>query len=104
MRPGRWTLPIAAAAALYLALLRRRILTWGATEVEAAERLPGDEPLEDADGVATRSDRHPCAGGANRMDRIGMVPMEAASVMMERKILRGIKRRAERFAQAGPGA
>ncbi len=45
MRPGRWTLPIAAAAALYLALLRRRILTWGATEAEAAERLPGDELL-----------------------------------------------------------
>ena len=35
--------------------LRRRILTWGATAEEAAARLPGDELLEDADGVATRA-------------------------------------------------
>lgn len=44
-----------AAGAVYRALLRRRILNWGATEREAAERLPGDELLEDADGVATRA-------------------------------------------------
>lgn len=31
-------------------------------------------------------------------DRIGMIPMEAASLIMERKMLRGIKRRAERLA------
>ena len=36
-------------------LLRRPILTWGATEVEAASRLPGDELLEGADGVCTRA-------------------------------------------------
>jgi hypothetical protein len=30
-------------------------LTWGATEVEAAARLPGDELLERADGVSTRA-------------------------------------------------
>ena len=35
--------------------MRRQILTWGATEAEAASRLPGDELLEDADGVATRA-------------------------------------------------
>ena len=40
--------------ALYQALLRRPILTWGATEAEAAARLPGDELLEAADGVSTR--------------------------------------------------
>ena len=42
-------------AALYRALLRRPILTWGATRAEAGARLPGDELLEHADGVATRA-------------------------------------------------
>jgi hypothetical protein len=41
--------------ALYLAVLRRPVLTWGATDEEAASRLPGDELLEDADGVSTRA-------------------------------------------------
>ncbi|HEY5059817.1 MAG TPA: SRPBCC family protein [Gaiellaceae bacterium] len=182
------------------ALLRRPILTWGATAEEAASRLPGDELLEDADGVSTRAttvdapaaavwprlaqmgpsprggaytydwienllglDMHsadavlpqfqnPQVGdtigfGANRMRlervepervlawrsedgnwvwtfvlrehagvtrlisrnrfrlpklvaRIGMLPMEPASLVMERKMLRGIKRRAERLASA----
>jgi hypothetical protein len=36
-------------------LLRRPILTWGATGEEAASRLPGDELLEDADEVSTRA-------------------------------------------------
>jgi hypothetical protein len=40
---------------LYGRLLRRRILTWGATNAEAGTRLPGDELLEDADAVATRA-------------------------------------------------
>jgi len=31
-------------------------------------------------------------------DKIGMVPMEPGSLVMERKMLRGIKRRAERLA------
>ena len=35
--------------------LRRRILTWGATDAEARTRLPGDELLENADGVSTRA-------------------------------------------------
>jgi hypothetical protein len=34
---------------------RQQILTWGATAEEAAARLPGDELLEDADGVSTRA-------------------------------------------------
>jgi hypothetical protein len=186
------------AASLYQRLLRERILTWGATAEEASARLPGDELLEDADGIATRAitidaprsavwpwiaqmgpfprggaytydwienllglnmhsaDRilpdyqHPQVGdgfgyGTNKMsfslvepehalatqsadgnwvwtfvldeqdtstrlisrnrfrlptlkDKIGMIPMEPASLLMERKMLRGIKRRAERLA------
>jgi hypothetical protein len=186
----------AALGALYGRFLRRPVLTWGATESEAAARLPGDELLEAADGVATRAigieappdavwpwiaqmgpaprggaytydwienlfglnmhsaDRvlpefqHPEVGdaigyGSNRMKvervepervlswrsedgnwvwtfvlepvngstrlisrnrfrlptlgaRLGMVPMEPASLLMERKMLRGIKERAER--------
>ena len=189
---------IAVAAMLYRLLLRRPILNWGATDAEANARLPGDELLEEADGVATRAitidapasavwpwiaqmgpsprggaytydwienllgldmhsaDRvlpeyqHPQVGdtlgyGKNRMRfervepqrvlatrsedgnwvwtfvldeqdgrtrlisrnrfrlptltaKIGMVPMEPASLVMERKMLRGIKRRAERLA------
>jgi hypothetical protein len=190
------------AAVLYAQVVRPRILGWGATSQEAAGRLPGDELLADADGVATRAitieapasavwpwlaqmgpaprggaytydwienllglgfhsvDRvlpeyqHPQVGegfelGANEMrfaivepervlatrsadgnwvwafvlderdgktrlisrnrfrlprlrDRIGMIPMEPASVVMERKMLHGIRERAERLA-AGEG-
>jgi hypothetical protein len=193
---------IAFAAILYRLLLRRPILNWGATDAEANARLPGDELLEEADGVATRAitidapasavwpwiaqmgpsprggaytydwienllgldmhsaDRvlpeyqHPQVGdtlayGKNRMRfervepqhvlatrsedghwvwifvldeqdgrtrlisrnrfrlptltaKIGMVPMEPASLVMEQKMLRGIKRRAERLAAEGP--
>jgi hypothetical protein len=198
-------LAIAAVAlgALYFRFVRGPILTWGATEDEAAARLPGDELLEDADGVATRAiaidappaaiwpwiaqmgpsprggaytydwienllgldmhsvDRvlpefqHPEAGdtigyGSNRMRverveservlawrsedgnwvwtfvlepghgstrlisrnrfrlptlvaRLGMLTLEPASLVMERKMLRGIKARAERLASAPPG-
>jgi len=53
------TLALAAGATgvaiVYRRLLRGPILTWGATAEEAAARLPGDELLEDADGVATRA-------------------------------------------------
>src|SRR6266508_5909297 len=45
---------LAFLAALY-PLMRRPILTWGATSEEAASRLPGDELLEGADGVSTRA-------------------------------------------------
>jgi hypothetical protein len=197
------TLAAAAAAAaggafLYRKFLRQPILTWGATAEETAARLPGDELLEHADGVATRAitiraprsavwpwiaqmgpsprggaytydwienllglnmhsaDRvlpeyqHPQVGdgfgyGANRMsfkivepehvlasqstdgnwvwtfvleeqegstrlisrnrfrlpalkDKLGMIPMEPGSLVMERKMLLGIKQRAERLA------
>src|SRR5436190_2428407 len=46
---------VAAASITYELRLRRPILTWGATDAEATARLPGDELLEDADGVATRA-------------------------------------------------
>lgn len=204
MTPRRVALALTAAlGALSYTLLRRRILTWGATETEAASRLPGDELLEAADGVATRAisidapaaavwpwlsqmgpsprggaytydwienllglnmhsvDRilpefqHPQMGdafgfGSNRMRvervepervltwrsedgtwvwtflleeqdgttrlisrnrfrlptraaRLGMLPMEPGSLIMERKMLHGIKQRAERLASAEHG-
>ena len=186
-----------APFALY-PLLRRPILTWGATANEVASHLPGDELLADADGISTRAvsiaaprsdvwpwlaqmgpsprggaytydwienllglDMHsvdyvlpeyqrPEVGdtigfGANRMQlervepehvlawrsadgnwvwsfvledegsgtrlisrnrfrlptlvaRLGMLPMEPASLVMERRMLLGIKQRAERLA------
>jgi hypothetical protein len=193
------TAAAAGSAFLYRKFLRQPILTWGATAEEAAARLPGDELLADADGVATRAitidappsavwpwiaqmgpsprggaytydwvenllglnmhsaDRvlpeyqHPQVGdgfgyGANRMsfklvepehvlatqsadgnwvwtfvleaqsdgttrlisrnrfrlpklkDKLGMIPMEPGSLVMERKMLYGIKQRAERLA------
>jgi hypothetical protein len=46
---------VSAFGALYVSVLRRRILNWGATGEEATSPLPGDELLEDADGVATRA-------------------------------------------------
>ena len=192
------TAATAGSAFLYRKFLRQPILTWGATAEEAAARLPGDELLEDAEGVATRAitidaprsavwpwiaqmgpsprggaytydwienllglnmhsaDRilpdyqHPEVGdgfgyGANKMsfkivepervlatqsadgnwvwtfvlaehggktrlisrnrfrlpklkDKIGMIPMEPGSLMMERRMLYGIKQRAERLA------
>jgi hypothetical protein len=198
MRYRRFALLASAASALYGVLLRQPILTWGASAAEAAERLPGDELLENADGVSTRAidieappravwpwlaqmgpsprggaytydwienllglnmhstDRvlpeyqHPEVGetigfGANRMQlervdservlawrsedgnwvwtfvlredagttrlisrnrfrlptlvaRIGMLPMEPGSLVMERKMLWGIKQRAEHLA------
>jgi len=198
--PLRALVGTAALALLYAGVLRRPILTHGATHEEADARLPGDELLEDADGVSTRAieidapasavwpwlvqmgpaprggaytydwienllaldmhsvDRvlpefqHPALGdeiafGPNRMrlelvepphvlawrsadgnwvwtfvleergghtrllsrnrfrlptlaTRIAMAPMEAGSLVMEHRMLRGIRRRAERLAGA----
>jgi hypothetical protein len=197
----RATVAVAIAAALSglcVRVLRKSILNWGASAKEASARLPGDELLEDADGVSTRAididappaavwpwlaqmgpaprggaytydwienllglnmhsaDRvlaefqHPEVGetfrlGSNTMSmdrveservlawrsqdgnwvwtfvleprdggtrlisrnrfrlptlvaRIGMLPMEPGSLVMERKMLRGIKQRAERLS------
>jgi hypothetical protein len=197
---------VTGAAVLYHRFLRGPILNWGATPAEAASWLPGDDLLDDADGVATRAitidappeavwpwlaqmgpsprggaytydwienlfrlnmhsaDRilpefqHPQVGegfgyGPNKMsfrrvepghvlalqsadrnwvwtfvverkgrgksrlisrnrfrlprlrDKIGMIPMEPASLVMERKMLYGIKRRAEQLAlESGRGS
>jgi hypothetical protein len=46
---------IGVAALLYRVRFRARILNWGATTAEREARLPGDELLERADGVATRA-------------------------------------------------
>jgi hypothetical protein len=51
----RTVLLAAALGALYARFVRPPVLTWGATESEAAARLPGDELLEEADGLATRA-------------------------------------------------
>jgi hypothetical protein len=51
----RAAVALAGLAFFYRTLLRGPILTWGATAEEAETRLPGDELLEDADGVATRA-------------------------------------------------
>jgi hypothetical protein len=204
MRTGTTLAALALGGLLYRGLLRERLLNWGATEAEASARLPGDELLEDADGVATRTitidappsavwpwiaqmgpaprggaytydwienlfgldmhsvDRvlpefqHPKVGdtiglGTNPMriervepehvlavrsangnwvwtfvldeqkgrtrlisrnrfrlpslaSRIGMAPMIPGSLVMERKMLRGIKARAERLAAERPAA
>ena len=201
MRLRNAVLAVAGLGALYYRGLRTPILTWGATGAEAAALLPGDELLEEADGIATRAitidappdavwpwvaqmgpsprggaytydwienllglDMHsvdrvlpefqkPEVGdtigfGSNRMRfervepehvlvlrsedgnwvwtfvlearngstrlisrnrfrlstliaRLGMIPMEPASLVMERKMLRGIKERAERLARRG---
>jgi hypothetical protein len=201
-RSGLTLSAIGVAAALYRWMLRGSVLNWGATDAEAGARLPGDELLEHADGVATRAItidapasavwpwiaqigpsprggaytydwienllglnmhsadhvlpeyQHPQVGetlgyGANRMHferieprrvlasrsedgnwvwsfvldehdgqtrlisrnrfrlpsltaKVGMLPMEPASLVMERKMLRGIKERAERLAAEGP--
>jgi hypothetical protein len=201
-RPRTPVFALLAGFGLLYPLLRQPILTWGATNEEAASRLSGDELLEDADGVSTRAitieapaasvwpwlaqmgpsprggaytydwienllglDMHsvesvlpefqdPQVGdtinlGANEMRlarvepehmlawrsndggwvwafvledangatrlisrnrfrlptlaaRIGMLPMEPASLLMERRMLRGIKDRAERLSIAAP--
>jgi hypothetical protein len=200
---GRTTAAILAALTALYPLMRRPILTWGATTEEAGSGLPGDELLEDADGVSTRAitigapatavwpwlaqmgpsprggaytydwienllgldmhsvDRvllkfqHPEVGdtialGPNRMRiervepgrvlawrsedgnwvwtfvlaesdgttrlisrnryrlptlaaRVSMLPMEPGSLLMERRMLRGIKERAERLSRGAAG-
>ena len=46
---------LAGLGAVYRLVVRGRILIWGTTRDEATARLPGDELLEAADGVATRA-------------------------------------------------
>jgi hypothetical protein len=44
-----------AGGLVYLRLFRDPVLTWGAAPPEATGRLPGDELLEQPDGVSTRA-------------------------------------------------
>jgi hypothetical protein len=205
VRSGIGAVAIAALAALYTHVVRKSVLTWGATDEEASARMPADELLERADGVSTRAIdidappaavwpwpaqmgpfprggaytydwienllglnmrstarvlpefQHPQVGdtfnlGSNRMTmdrveperllawrsqdgnwvwtfvlepraggtrlisrnrfrlpavgaRIAMLPLEPGSLLMERKMLRGIKQRAERLSESlGPPA
>ena len=55
MRLRKAAFVVAGLGVLYLRFLRTPVLTWGASDAEAVARLPGDELLEDADGVATRA-------------------------------------------------
>jgi hypothetical protein len=55
VRPPRFILLSIAIGLGYWRGLRGSVLTWGATDEEATARLPGDDLLEDADGVATRA-------------------------------------------------
>ena len=55
MRMRSALLAVAGLAGLYQARFRRPVLHWGATEAEARSRLPGDELLEQANGVSTRA-------------------------------------------------
>jgi hypothetical protein len=55
MKPAVAAGGILTAGALYAQVLRKPILSWGATSTEVEARLPGDELLEHADGVSTRA-------------------------------------------------
>ena len=55
MKGFRTALVLAVCAGVYGRALRRPVLNWGATAREVSARLPGDELLEDADGVSTRA-------------------------------------------------
>jgi hypothetical protein len=55
MRSIRLMVALIIAGAVYGRALRGRVLTWGASAEESNARLPGDELLEAADGVATRA-------------------------------------------------
>jgi hypothetical protein len=46
---------IGGAAAAYILLARPLLLTWGATDQESDDRLPGDDLIVHADLTATRA-------------------------------------------------
>ncbi|MFG2006819.1 hypothetical protein ACGFNU_47500 [Spirillospora sp. NPDC048911] len=49
----RMVLPVVAAAGFYAALVRPRLLRWGATSEEANRAYPGDELIPEATGQST---------------------------------------------------
>jgi hypothetical protein len=91
----------------YILFLRRRCLTWGARPDEVSRKLPGDELLPGAGTVATRAvtiDAPPAAVWP------WLVPMGSGrggvytySLIMERKMLLGIKERAGQLAREQVG-
>ena len=66
----------------------------------AVDRMPATPSVGDV--VRPSPEDKPAARSRFRLPtltaKIGMVPMEPASLVMERKMLHGIKRRAERLA------
>ncbi|MCW3032057.1 MAG: hypothetical protein JWM60_402 [Solirubrobacterales bacterium] len=78
----RFTVPALAVAlgVLYGGRVRRCVLTWGANGLEANSRQPGDELLEDANGVTTRaiSIQAPAASVWPWLAQIGPAPRGGA--------------------------
>jgi hypothetical protein len=86
----------------YPLFLRRWCLTWGARPDEVSRELPGDELLADAGIVATRAitiGAPPAAVWPWPARLFSMLVMEPGSLVMERKMLLGIKERAEELAR-----
>jgi len=84
----------------YPIFFRRRCLTWGATPEEVSGKLPGDELLPEAGLVSTRAVTINASPGAPPPVRVfNMLVMEPGSLIMERKMLLGIKQRAEDLAR-----
>ena len=80
MKVRRIALVVAGGlAALYQPLFRRPFLTWGATDARNRFRLP------------------------TLAARLAMLPTEPGSLVAERKMLRGIKERAERLSRHADG-
>lgn len=49
------TAVVAGGIAAYVAIVRSRLLRFGATDAEVEHSLPGDESIEEPDLVATRA-------------------------------------------------
>ncbi len=88
----------ATASLAYLTVGRGPCLTWGATEEEVAREMPGDGLLAEPDIVSTRAIgiASPPSGWLQRV--LTTLLMEPGSLVMERKMLIGIRDRAERLA------
>jgi hypothetical protein len=52
---GRILVGVAVCGAAYATLLRKLVMTWGASAAEASSQLPGDDLVPGADGVSTRA-------------------------------------------------
>src|SRR5438874_70920 len=91
---------VGALSALYCLLMRRRVLAWRSEDGNWVWTLVVNETDGGTRLISRNRFRLP-----RLVDRIGMFPMEPASLLMERKMLLGIKHRAERLAaNAGEAA